>query len=396
MFPTAEPTDVLGADGPVTPLAEPIVPGPFGYPNARDTLPAGVGNKAIALARCRNVTLRDFTILHGGHFAILATAVDNLTIDNLRIDTNRDGIDIDCCVNVRITNCSVNSPFDDGICLKSSFALGRARATENVTISGCLVSGYDEGTLLDGTRTRTLVRRGGVMGRIKFGTEANGGFKNIAVTNCVFDYSRGLALEEVDGGAMEDIVISNITMRDIVNAPIFIRLGGRLRGPGQPAIGVARRIRISNVVASNVASEHGILIAGLPGRRIEDVSLSDIFIEYRGGGTSGQATREISEHERDYPDPELWGTLPSWGAYVRHVANITFTNVELRVAEPDARPAFVLDDVAGAVFAAVTADGRAGAPVFSLKEVSHLSIERVPGVPDRAPTPELINNPWRP
>jgi parallel beta-helix repeat protein len=86
-------------------------------PRAEDP---GVGNKAISLKNCHNVNLRDFSILHGGHFGILATGVDNLTIDNLKIDTNRDGIDVDCCSNVRISNCSVNSPWDDGICLKSS------------------------------------------------------------------------------------------------------------------------------------------------------------------------------------------------------------------------------------------------------------------------------------
>ena len=103
--------DVLAADGVVSFLPRPdLVSGPFGYPNARDTLPDGVGNKAIALRNCRNVTLRDFSILHGGHFGILATGVDNLAIDNLTIDTNRDGMDIDACRNVRITNCSVNSP----------------------------------------------------------------------------------------------------------------------------------------------------------------------------------------------------------------------------------------------------------------------------------------------
>ena len=108
----------------------------------------GVANKAIALKNCQNVLLRDFSILHGGHFGILATGVDNLTIDNLTIDTQRDGIDVDCCVNVRITKCSVNSPWDDGICLKSSFALGYARATERVTISDCYVTGiYEEGSI---------------------------------------------------------------------------------------------------------------------------------------------------------------------------------------------------------------------------------------------------------
>jgi hypothetical protein len=96
---------------------------------------AGRRQQSHRLKNCRNVLLRDFSILHGGHFGILATGVDNFTIDNLKIDTNRDGMDIDCCRNVRVSNCSVNSPWDDGICLKSSFALGYARATEMVTIS---------------------------------------------------------------------------------------------------------------------------------------------------------------------------------------------------------------------------------------------------------------------
>src|SRR3954447_11314413 len=160
----------------------------------------GVANKAIALKNCRNVIFRDFSILHGGHFGILATGVDNLTIDNLKIDTNRDGMDIDCCRNVRVSNCSVNSPWDDGICPKSSFVLGYARATENVTITNYYVTGdYRLGTLLDGTFQRfgpefdrDVWNR---TGRIKCGTESNGGFKGITVSNCVFEGCRGFALE---------------------------------------------------------------------------------------------------------------------------------------------------------------------------------------------------------
>ncbi len=107
--------------------------GRYGYP--------GLGDKAISLKNCHNVTLRDFSILQGGHFGILATGVDNFTIDNLKIDTNRDGMDIDCCWNVRVTNCTINSPWDDGLCPKSSYALGYARPTKNLTISDCLVTG---------------------------------------------------------------------------------------------------------------------------------------------------------------------------------------------------------------------------------------------------------------
>src|ERR1700738_690796 len=139
-----------------------------------NTTPTGVGNKAIALKNCRNVILSDFSILQGGWFGILATGVDNLTIDNLKIDTNRDGMDIDCCRNVRVSNCTVNSPYDDGICPKSSFALGYARATENVTITNCYVTGtYEMGTMLDGTFKRFGPDFKVVpTGRIKCGTES--------------------------------------------------------------------------------------------------------------------------------------------------------------------------------------------------------------------------------
>ena len=111
----------------------------------------GLGTKAIALKLSKNITLKDFTIFRGGHFAVIATGVDNLTIDGLRVDTNRDGFDIDACRNVRISNVYVNSPNDDAIVLKSSYALGFNRATENVTITNSQVSGFDLGTFLDGT-----------------------------------------------------------------------------------------------------------------------------------------------------------------------------------------------------------------------------------------------------
>lgn len=133
----------------------------------------GTGNKAIALKNCRNVTLRDFKILEGGWFALLATGVDNMTIDNIVCDTNRDGFDIDCCKNVRVTNCTVNSPYDDAICPKSSYALGYPRVTENITISDCFVTGnYEIGSVIDGSwRKMPPEFAPTIHGRIKFGTE---------------------------------------------------------------------------------------------------------------------------------------------------------------------------------------------------------------------------------
>ncbi|HEY4787258.1 MAG TPA: glycoside hydrolase family 28 protein [Bacteroidales bacterium] len=334
--------------------------------------PQNSGNKAISLKWCRNVIIRDISMLHGGWFAILATGVDNFTIDNVKIDTNRDGMDIDCCVNVHISNCSVNSPFDDGICLKSSYGLGVFRATENVTITNCLVSGYDEGSFLDGTfkRNERKAYHDGPTGRIKFGTESNGGFKNITISNCVFDYCRGLALETVDGGLLEDVTITNITMRDIVNAPFFLRLGARMRGPENTPVGELRRVIISNVVVYNADPTYGSIISGVPGHPIRDVKLDNIRIYYKGGGTSEQADRVVPEFEKGYPEPSRFGAIPAYGFFIRHTDSIQINNVEISYLNNELRPPFILDQVNGATFRFVKAQKNEGVPFCSLKNVS--------------------------
>jgi polygalacturonase len=345
----------------------------------------GAGNKAIALKNCRNVLLRDFSILHGGHFGILATGVDNLTIDDLKIDTNRDGMDIDCCRNVRISNCSVNSPWDDGICLKSSFALGYARATEMVTISNCLVSGsYEEGALLDATWKRfgpgEKVPR---TGRIKFGTESNGGFKNIVISNCVFDGCNGLAIETVDGAVIEDLSISNITMRDLIGAPIFLRLGARMRGPAKVPVGVLRRVILNNITCQSAAAPLICsILAGIPDHPIEDIKISDIVIFHQGGGSKDDALRQLAEKATDYPEPSMFGTTPAQGFFIRHVRGLEMFGVKIEHANEDARPSFVLHNVLGADFERVKVPSVAGAPTFVLNDVRDFAVFRSRPVPD--------------
>ena len=345
----------------------------------------GLGNKAISLKLSRNVLLRDISILNGGHFALLATGVDNLTIDNVKVDTNRDGFDIDSSRNVRISNCSVNTPNDDAIVLKSSYALGFARATENVTITNCLVSGYDIGSLLDGTYKRNVKEapdRDGPTGRIKFGTESNGGFKNITISNIVFDHCRGLALETVDGGILEDVTISNITMRDVVNSPIFLRLGRRMRGPAGAPVGKLRRVQINNLVAHNVEPRFASIISGVPGHRIEDVKLSNIRIIYKGGGTLAQAAVTPPEKETNYPEPSMFGDIPAYGFFIRHANGVELSNVEIGYEKEELRPAVVLHNVNGADFFNVDVQMAKGAGAFHLQNVIDFSAFHCKGVKD--------------
>lgn len=306
----------------------------------------GVGNKSIGLKNCRNVLLRDFKILEGGWFALLATGVDNLTIDNLLVDTGRDGFDIDCCKNVRITNCTINSPYDDAIVPKSSYALGYPRATENLLISNCTLSGnYQIGSVLDGTFKRLKPGETMKIGRIKLGTESNGGFKNVTVTNCVFDECRGIALETVDGAALEDVTISNITMRGCTNAPLFLRLGARMRGPQGLAVGTLKRVLISNINSSG-ASALPSIIAGMRGHLVEDVKVADCFFEQMGGGDSAMAALMPPENDQGYPETDLFGRqLPATGFFIRHARNVEFSHVEVATRQSDRRPAYWLDTV---------------------------------------------------
>lgn len=344
------------------------------------------GNKSIALKNCHNVILRDISILEGGWFAVLATGVDNLTIDTLKIDTNRDGIDIDCCRNVHVSNCTISSPWDDAIVLKSSYALGTLRATENVTIANCYISGYWEiGSVLDGTWKKyppdaTIFRTG----RIKFGSESNGGFINIAISNCALEGCGGLLLESVDGALCEDIAITNITMRNITVAPFFMRLGDRLRGPkATTKIGALRRVLIGNIVCWNTASTVCSIFSGIPGHELEDVTLHDVIIVCEGGGTADQKKIHLPEDASDFPEPTMFGATPAFGFYLRHIRGITMNNIAIRTIAADARPAFVLRDVEEARFFQIKAKPPGGAgPVFSLTSATDFSVRYSNGIPD--------------
>lgn len=347
----------------------------------------GVGNKALAFKNCRNVILRDFKILKGGHFALLATGVDNLTVDNLTVDTDRDGLDIDCCRNVRVVNCTINSPWDDAICPKSSYALGYARSTDNVTIANNYVTGgYELGSVIDGTRKRLpddtrLIREG----RIKCGTESNGGFRNITITGNVIENCKGIALESSDGAWIEDVSISGNTLRDIVDAPLFLRLNRRNRNPRETLRpGCLRRVVISGLVSSNANASTASIFSGIPGNLIEDVKVCDCFFGHQGLPERMRVgwgdrlepmpdwhTIQVPELEDAYPEVSHFKATPCHGFFVRHLKNLEMAHVEIAPMHPDPRPAFWLQDVERADFFSITAPRQQN---FSLHRVHDLRL----------------------
>lgn len=282
----------------------------------------------IRFIQCKNVAVKDVTIKDSPMWVQHFLACDDVRITGINVRSlvnhNNDGIDIDSCSRVVISDCNIESG-DDAIVLKST----SARVCKDVAISNCVLS----------TRCNAL----------KMGTESNGGFQNVAITNCVIYNTRlaGIALEIVDGGTMDRIVVSNITMNNI-GAPIFIRLGNRARqfkkDMETPGIGTMRNITISNIEATG-ANPTGCAISGIPEAKIENVTLSNLRLSFEGGGTKADAGREIPEKPADYPEYSMFGRLSAYGLYCRHVKGLKLFNVQLQLEKPDRRHAVVFEDV---------------------------------------------------
>ena len=287
----------------------------------------------IRIINCRNILVRDITILNSPMWVQHYLACEDLNIEgitvNSRVNNNNDGIDIDACNRVRISNCDIISG-DDAVVLKAT----TDRPCQNVTVTNCNISSNCNG--------------------FKLGTESNGGFKNITFSNStIYDNRLGaIEIQMVDGGSNERVSISNITMNN-VGAAIFIRLGNRARpfkkDMPKPGMGKLSDVIISNVQAYDVGNI-GCSITGLPSFPVKNVTLENIRITFKGGGKKELAAIEVPEHPQKYPGFAMFGRLPSYGFFCRHVENLTFNDVELNFTDPDERPAIICDDVDGLEF----------------------------------------------
>ena len=281
----------------------------------------------IRIIQCQNVLVKDVTIQNSPMWVQHYLACDDVRIDGItvrsRVNGNNDGINIDCCHRVIISNCNISSG-DDAIVLKST----AARSCRNVTVSNCVLSSLCNG--------------------LKMGTESNGGFQNIVMTGCTIYDTRlaGVALEIVDGGTMDRVVVSNIAMNG-VGAPIFMRLGNRARpfrkDMEKPEIGAMRNVTISNIEATG-ANPTGCAISGLPGHAIENVTISNVRLSFAGGRTKKDAARAIPENPAAYPEYSMFGRLPAYGFYCRHVKGLKLRNIQLQLAKSDQRHALVAED----------------------------------------------------
>ena len=312
----------------------------------------------IRIINCRKILIRDITLLNSPMWVQHYLFCEDVNIDgisvNSRVNDNNDGIDIDGCNRVRVSNCDISSG-DDAIVLKSTLD----KICKNVTVTNCTISSAQNG--------------------FKLGTESNGGFENIVFSNSVIYNTRGdgISLLLVDGGIQNNIAVSNITM-DKVGVAVSVRLGDR----GRPYIkdmpklnpGSLSNILISNIQATGIGNT-GCSITGIPGHNVENVSLENIRILFKGGGTSDLILREIPEMIEGYPGGDMFGALPSYGFYCRHAGNIRFTNIEFDFKEAEARPAFLFDDVNKLELRSIKARTTGTSPVIWFKNVRNAFIQ---------------------
>lgn len=300
----------------------------------------------IQFINCRNIQVTDLNLRNSGAWMQHYLACTNLQIRGINVynhnNYNNDGIDIDGCEDVTITDCIIDSD-DDGICLKST----GPRSCKNIAITNCIVSSHCTA--------------------IKLGTESSGGFENIVISNSVIRPSKhprtdfyGLALghsalsiEMVDGGILENLLVNNITVME-TTVPIFIRLGDRGRkyhqSQEQPGVGTLRHVVISNFFA-RTGSTLSSSITGIPAKNVEHILLSNVrIINTSKTAEKRPESGNIPEKIKDFPIATMFGDkLPASGFYVRHANNIEFENVVVMNQEGDTRPVYFFDDVQMAV-----------------------------------------------
>jgi polygalacturonase len=302
--------------------------------------------KLFRFSQCNNVVIENLEVGAASCWGLSFELCSNLILDRLKIVNrsywNNDGIDITDCKNVKITNCDLDTA-DDGICLKSYYP---GYANDGIYIANCTIKSSASA--------------------IKFGTASYGGFKNVVIKDIqVFDTFRSaIAIESVDGAEIENIEVSNINAVNTGNA-IFIRIGHRdglkagsiknvsikdvkVQVPfGRPDINYDLRGPEVDFFHNSFPSS----IVGIPEYKIENVSLENISISYPGRATKGMAyvplsrLDQIPEKINNYPEFSMFGELPAWAFYVRHVNGISFKNIKVSLDDADFRPAFVFDDV---------------------------------------------------
>lgn len=326
--------------------------------NVRDM--AHRGAKVIALKRCRRVEICDLDMHNATDLAVYFAGCEEVDIHHLTMRVYIDGISPDNCRNVRIHDCDIESG-DDGIVFKSSYTLNELGVCRDIRVWNCNVKSR--------------------CNAVKFGTETNGGFENILVEDIrLFDVRiAGIAIESVDGAVIDGLTLRRIAMVN-VNAPLFIHLGQRMRGPAGRAIGCIRNILLEDITADGPYEEYNVIawnydtfkkrdfhqkpwcflapenatpesdwqmtsnVCGLAGHDLENITLRNVSLRLDGGVKAFDA--DVPDKAPAYPEVYVYGRiLPAKGIFFRHINGLTLENVTVKTFRPDAREDFVFADI---------------------------------------------------
>ncbi len=325
------------------------------------------GAKFIGLKNCKNIEVSGLDIQNVSDLAIYFAGCENVDIFDIKMRVYIDGISPDNSKNVRIHDCDVETG-DDGIVFKSSYNLNKIDICKDIHVWNCRIKSR--------------------CNAIKFGTETNGGFENILIENIDIRETRitGISIESVDGAIIDGITIRNVKMRN-VNAPLFVHIGKRMRGPEGRAIGKIRNVLFENITATGPYEPYEIVawnyfsykandtlqlpwvfglaesfndtksgntaesdwqmtsnICGLKESPLENITLRNVYLELDGG--CQEYKKEVPEEAQDYPEVYVYGRiLPAKGIFFRHIEGLTLDNVRVKTNRPDAREDFVFVEV---------------------------------------------------
>lgn len=307
------------------------------FPNESDPIrnrPMLIRFMNTACIRMRDVTLTAPASWTSAWLYCNDIVVDGITIHS-RVRGNGDGLDFDGCTNVRVANSAFDTS-DDSICLQTSRP---DRPCRDITV----------------TNSTFCSRWAGM----RIGLLSRGDFENVCVSNCTFRDidDAGLKIQVCEGGTMRNMAFSNLIMQRVPR-PIFMTLGSQrccVDAPDElPPIGRIQCLRFSDVVVDNaeLGLDSHMVLTGVPGGLIEDITLSGIDFVGAGGASENLATPEgVPELTPDnldgwWPEYRCFNrTLPASGLYARHVRRLSCQNLTFRTTQPDARPAILTEDV---------------------------------------------------
>jgi polygalacturonase len=341
-----------------------------------NAVPSGVGDKTLVLTRCANVTISGVTFRRGGHFAVLTNGCHDVRYDNVNVltSTDRDGINSINSWNVEVTHSRIEAS-DDALSFKSDFALGRTFTSEHIHVHDSTILSTENNAL-------------------QFGVESCGDFRDVVFEDLAITGAgkAGIGIVSHDGGSITDVHYARIT-ENRVSSPFFIRLGGRGSCPGNPPPGHVSGLTFTDITGTNLTTpadvqgddEYTSSLIGSPGAPISDVSFTNVNLTVPGGHPASEANLVPPESLTLYR-PREWGKRPSYGFWMRHVANVTFTNTTVQFDRNDGRPAFATDDGRQVRWVDSRAERSTGASDLVLNKTIGYAVER---------STTTAGDPWR-